>query len=106
MVGCKRIGKVTKNSTKPRPLLLELKSESDKYKIFGKVRNLRNTEFNGVFITPDQTRFQLSEGKRLRDKKRSESLIPANATSELIVRNGKLLKDDIIIDQEDYSNFC
>lgn len=67
----KRLGIVKPDSTtsRPRPLLLQLKTKSVRDDILAKARQLRGTPFNEVYIKSDLTSNQLSALKKLREER-------------------------------------
>jgi hypothetical protein len=55
---CRQIGE---KGEEPRPVLLGMKSETIKCDILDQARELRNTEYKGIGIRPDQTKKQIQD---------------------------------------------
>ena len=83
-----RVGK--KIEGKDRLLIITVESVDVKQDILRSATELRNTEeWRNVFITPDMTRQEREEGKRLRDelKRRRDA-----GQTGLVIRRGKIIK--------------
>ena len=91
----KRIGQINEKSKKPRPLLLTFSKVSEKYKVLGNSKKLRELDdehmFKKVIIKPDLTKIQIAEEKKLRDE-----LIHRRKNGEKV----KIHKGTIILDTE------
>ncbi|KAK4318776.1 hypothetical protein Pmani_010199 [Petrolisthes manimaculis] len=65
-----RFGKRNDNNTRPRPTLIKLENESEKWHVLSKAKNLKyaNEETRKIGISPDMTKRQREENKKLRDE--------------------------------------
>ena len=65
IVSCRRLGKIRDNNVKPRPILVETNKLVSR-NILKNAKNLRTSEkFKKVFISPDLSRTQLEERRKL-----------------------------------------
>ena len=76
---------------KPRPLVIKLESKSQKWKVMGSVKKLRDSEnrFNGISIAPDLTKKEREHLEAVREeKKRRED----NGDYSWTIYKGELVK--------------
>ena len=82
-----RLGKVNKDY--PRLLKICLNKQTDKNRILSVAKSLKTKrKYEKVFISPDLTRFQQLEAKKLRDELKSRRI---NGERNLRIRGGKIV---------------
>ena len=62
---CRRIGERKMDSTKPRPVVIGLKRESDREYILERTRKMKGTKFEYISIVADQTKRQRQEEENM-----------------------------------------
>lgn len=98
VVSYRRLGK--KHDDQPRPLLLELKSETCKFEFFTKAKDLRKeAKYSKIFIGPDLTPWEQKESKRLRDRLKNEKTKPEHANKNIFIKSNKLFINDTVVDK-------
>ena len=84
-----RLGK-KRDDDKPRPLLIRLGSEKEKWSILGRSKNLRNSsKYGNIYIARDMTKEERKDDFTLRQdlKKKKE-----RGDNSWVIKNGKVIK--------------
>ena len=92
-----RIGKKSEDNNKPRPLLVELGSEKEKWAVIGKTANLRNsTKFGVIYVNRDMTKDEQELEKQLREELKGKR--------EQGEEGWKIKKGKVVREMESYKN--
>ena len=96
-------GRIGKKSGKNRPIRIRLEEDGMKFKLLKKASALKsNSEYKNIYVSPDLTRQQQEEDKKLRDKLkeiRSSGVDGAKISKGQIVR-GEGSSREILFGQE------
>ena len=88
---CFRVGR--KREGKPRLLIISVDDLDTKHEILRHARDLRSTdEYGNIFITPDLTKSEREQGKRMREEldRRREA-----GEKDLVIWRGKIIKKSV-----------
>lgn len=82
-----RIGRF--NEEYPRPILVEMRSEKEKWHILGKAKDLRNSyEFGNIYINRDMTAQELKNDKELREELKYRK----QNGEQCMIKNGQIIR--------------
>ena len=105
----RRLGRNDPNSTRKRPILIQLESKDLRDRILRKTRRLKEAgpAYERVFVKKDVHPSVRNEWKRLRDAENAEKNRPENYghVIRLDVKERKLYRDDVVIDSWKYQSF-